>query len=207
MKRDARVLIEQAGRIGLHLPDAPAERLLAFEGLLRERAVRAGFISAADRDRIRERHLLDCLRAAGVVRPTDQAAYDLGTGAGLPGIVIASALPHLQVTLVERRSRRAAFCELVVERLALGNVRVAASSIEELVGRAEPADLCFARALAPLAGAWRLAERLLASSGRLVYFAGARARPPFEARGARLVEVVESSVLEASGPLVIMARQ
>src|SRR2546423_12839086 len=61
-------------------------QLRRYEALLRERAVPFGLIGAADRDRLWERHILDSLRGAVAVRANDVDAYDLGSGAGLPGI-------------------------------------------------------------------------------------------------------------------------
>src|SRR3990172_7871353 len=119
-----------------------------------------------DPDRLRRRHVLDCLRAASVVSSQDLDAYDLGSGAGLPGVVVAIARPDLRITLVEARRRRAAFLELAAQQLHLENVTVAAARLETLI---EPVDLCFARALAPLPRAWTLAEPLLRPGGRLVY--------------------------------------
>lgn len=197
-------LRSQARALGVRLSEESAERLVRLEALLQDRAVPAGMIAEGDLPRVRERHVLDCLRAAAVVASTDRTALDLGTGAGLPGLVIAIALPRLAVTLVDRRARRAAFCELAAERLGLGNVRVLVSPIEDL---REEADVCFARALAPLPEAWRLAEPQLREGGRLVYFAGRGAIGPFEAPGARCLSTVETPVLEGSGPLVIMGRQ
>jgi 16S rRNA G527 N7-methylase RsmG len=84
-------------------------------------------------------------------------------------VPLAIARSDLMFHLVEARTRRASFLELVVERLALANVKV-------VLARAEEAsilvDLCLARALAPPERAWQLASRLLAERGALVYWAG-----------------------------------
>ena len=200
---DPSLLEASAARLDVRLSPAQAASLLTLETLLLERAMPAGMIAKADLPRLRERHILDCLRAATVVRPEDRDAYDLGSGAGLPGLVLAVALPDLRMTLVEARRRRAAFLELAVERLGLRNAVVAVSRIEAL---SERVDLCFARALAPPEAAWRLAEPLLRSKGRLVVFAGEGAVGPFRAPGALVRETRSTSVLERAGPLVIMAR-
>lgn len=201
---ELRRLQEQASALGVTLSEDAAGRLVRFEALLAERAVPAGMIAASDAGRLRERHVLDCLRAATVVEPADRTALDLGSGAGLPGLVVAIALPDLAVTLVESRRRRAAFCELVAERLGLPNVAVLLARIEEVH---EQADVCFARALARLPVVWRLAEPLLRAGGRLVYFAGRGANGPFLAAGARCLSRVDAPVLAGSGPLIIMGRQ
>jgi 16S rRNA (guanine527-N7)-methyltransferase len=130
-------------------------------------------------------------------------AVDLGSGAGLPGLVVAIAVPSLSVTLAEVRQRRAAFLEFAVEQLGVANVTVAARRLEDLTGEV---DLCFARAFAPLPQAWTVAERLLGPGGRLVYFAGSGSDAPPGALGATVLEVREAPLLESAGPLVIMAR-
>jgi 16S rRNA (guanine527-N7)-methyltransferase len=200
---DPDVLRDQAAALGVDLSPAAAGTLLRFETLLLERAVPAGMIAESDAPRLRKRHVLDCLRAAGVVRLEDRTAMDLGSGAGLPGMVVAIAAPSLSVTLVEVRRSRAAFLELAAEQLGVANVTVAVRRLEGLTGEA---DLCFARAFASQSETWTVAERLLGPGGRLVYFAGAGSDAAFGAEGARVLEVREAPLLESSGPLVIMAR-
>ncbi|MGZ6544027.1 MAG: 16S rRNA (guanine(527)-N(7))-methyltransferase RsmG [Actinomycetota bacterium] len=191
------------GRLVLPLGDEQLDRLEAYERLLREHALPPGMISARDASRLRERHVVDSLRAAATVLPGDRTAYDLGSGAGLPGVVVAIARPELLVTLVESRRSRASFLELVVDRLGLSNTRVHVGRVEKLTVRV---DLCFARAFAGPAGSWRAAEPLLTSRGRLVYFAGAGFRPETVPEDVKST-LVTSSALARSGPLVIMSRQ
>jgi len=185
----------------VHLSASQAETLLRFERLLLDRALPFGMVASSDASRLRERHLLDSLRAAAEVDDA-AAAYDLGSGAGLPGIVIAIASPDLRVGLVESRLRRATFLESAVAELGLGNARVFVERAETLTATA---DMCFARAFAPLPEAWAAAERLLRPGGRLVYFAGVNTRLETPA-GARILKTRESPVLESAGPLVIMGR-
>jgi 16S rRNA G527 N7-methylase RsmG len=204
--RDARELKRQASALGADLDEERIRRLIAFERLLLERAIPLGAVARSDAGRIRERHILDCLRAAPSVRRAG-FVYDLGSGAGLPGIVVAIALPHVRVVLVDRRANRAALAELAVQKLGLPNADVFAGPVEEL---AEPADACLARAFAPLERSWASAERLLRPGGRLVYFGGldvVGAGSPTVPHGAVLEAVVRTPVLESAGPLVIMARQ
>jgi len=178
-------------------------QLEAFEDLIRERAVPLGMVAPTDVGRIRERHIQDSLRGASVVTDDDHTAYDLGSGAGLPGVVVAIARPQLRMTLVESRRPRAAFLQLVVDRLGLANSIVATVRVETL---SDPVDLCFSRAFARVGVAWAAAARLLNPAGRLVYFAGERfdvAELPTDAASS----LVTTSALARSGPLVIMSRQ
>lgn len=189
--------------LGLVLGAEEIDRLQTFEALVREFGIPLGVVAAADEGRLRERHVLDSLRAATVVAPTDRTAYDLGSGAGLPGVVVAVACPSLQVTLVESRRPRAAFLQLVVDRLDLPNANVSNERVEALT---EPVDLCFSRAFARVTIAWRAADRLLLPGGRLVYFAGERFEPSELPKDAAS-RFVTTSALARSGPLVIMSRQ
>jgi 16S rRNA (guanine527-N7)-methyltransferase len=192
----------------LHVKHDAWSRLRSYADLLVQRAIPTGLVAEADRDRVWERHIEDCLRATAAFRPGDRVAYDLGSGAGLPGIVLACALPDCTFRLVEPRRRAAAFLELAVERLSLANVEILIARAEELE---EPADIVTARAFAPLARAWAAAWRLLGPGGRLVYFAGegmtdpaARARSTVSPEPPAEVEVIER--VDSGAPLVIMSR-
>ena len=189
--------------LGLSFGPDKVGQLESFESLVRAHAIPLGMVATADEGRLRERHIQDCLRAAAVVRGADVTSYDLGSGAGLPGLVVAIACPSLQVTLVESRRPRAAFLQLAVERLGLANARVASVRVDTLT---EPADLCFSRAFTRVAKAWKAAEPLLVPNGRLVYFAGERFDPADLPKGIAST-MVTTSALARSGPLVIMSRQ
>jgi len=188
--------------LGVALSDEQVGLLGRFESLLRERAVPLGFVAAADESRLRERHIWDCLRAASVIRPDERTGYDLGSGAGLPGLVVAIACPWLEITLAESRRPRVAFLELALERLSLPNARVQAGRVQDLDDKV---DVCLARAFANAVSSWRIAEPLLAPGGRLVYFAGQGADSLQRSNGP-VVSLV-ASTLARSGPLVIMSRQ
>ena len=195
-------------RLGLSLQAAQLERLERFESLLRRHAPLLGLVSEDDLPRIFERHILDSLRAASEIAGGD--ICDLGSGAGLPGIPLAVALPHCSVVLCEAKRRRVAFLELAVEQLGLANAAVAPVRAEDLPERS--ADACTTRAFAPLEESWAAAWPVLRPGGRLVYFAGARLRD-LAARAAALdrpeppVSVDVVRVLANEAPLVIMARR
>jgi len=197
------ILLGQAAELGVALDASRAATLIRYEDLLTRRAVPFGAIARSDTTRIRERHILDCLRAAPLVHEVD-VACDLGSGAGLPGIVVAVAEPGVRVLLVESRAKRAAFLEFAVLELGLSNADVVVGRAEDL---SREVDACFARAFAPLPRAWSVAQGILRPGGRLVYFAGAEVRDPVVPEGAALEAVVRTAVLESAGPLVIMTRQ
>lgn len=166
-------------------------------------------VAKGDADRIYSRHILDSLAAGAVLRASDRTVYDLGSGAGLPGVVLAIAFPAARFVLVESRSRRAGFLELVVERLGLSNAEIAATRVEDLQ---DGGDVATARAFAPLERSWRLARPLLREGGRLVYFAGEGLDNP-ERRAREIAatdegggEVSVRRGLDSSATLVIMSR-
>jgi 16S rRNA (guanine527-N7)-methyltransferase len=145
------------------------DTLRAFERLLVERGVPAGFVSQGDAGRIWDRHILDSVRALDCLTAQDRTVADLGSGAGLPGIPLAIARPNVSMILVERHQRRVAFLEAAVLDLGLTNVHVIPGAIEDVELRV---DVCTARALADPVRAWQLAAPCLGEQGRLVYFAG-----------------------------------
>jgi 16S rRNA (guanine527-N7)-methyltransferase len=185
------------------LSESEAASLDSYERLLRERALPGRMIAAGDAGRLRERHLRDCLRAVELLRTGDRSAIDIGSGAGLPGVVVAIARPELMVTLVESRRSRAAFLDLVVDQLALRNTTVVHARIEDL---RIVADVCMARAFGSAASSWRAAEPHLRPRGRLLYWAGASCRASDVPPDLR-VEVVRAPSLAWSGPVVMMCRQ
>jgi 16S rRNA (guanine527-N7)-methyltransferase len=191
-----------AAAIDVPLDRRQLNRLNAYQDLLAARAVPMGIVSPTDASVLCERHILDSLRAANIV--LGPRVVDIGSGAGLPGIVVAIARPDATIYLVESRRRRAAFLELAVEQLELSNATPVAARIEEIAGAF---DTALARAFADARASWITADRVLRSGGRLVYFAGARfqAEPPSEA-GVRAEVVPPPRLLASSGPLVIMSR-
>ncbi|MDG4806917.1 16S rRNA (guanine(527)-N(7))-methyltransferase RsmG [Micromonospora sp. WMMD1120] len=157
----------------LDLAAAYAE-LLATDGVVR------GLIGPREAPRIWDRHLLNCAAVAELI-PAGATVLDVGSGAGLPGLVLAIARPDLTVTLIEPLARRTSFLIEVVERLGLArSVRVFRGRADEAAsgstGR-EPisGDVVTARAVAPLdrLAGWCLP--LAVRGGRLLALKGSSA--------------------------------
>ncbi|WP_223256314.1 16S rRNA (guanine(527)-N(7))-methyltransferase RsmG [Micromonospora endophytica] len=145
--------------------------LLATDGVVR------GLIGPREAPRIWDRHLLNCAAVAELV-PIGATVLDVGSGAGLPGLVLAIARPDLTVTLIEPLARRTAFLQEAVQALGLdGAVRVFRGRAEEATAGPEPVrgDVVTARAVAPLdrLAAWCLP--LAVPDGRLLALKGASA--------------------------------
>jgi 16S rRNA (guanine527-N7)-methyltransferase len=136
---------------------------------------------------------LNCA-VVGELIPPDARVIDIGSGAGLPGIVLAVARPDLSVILVEPLARRTAFLSEVVTALGLDRITVVRGRAEECVPkRGNPrfglADVVTARAVAPLdrLTAWCLP--LAAEGGRMLALKGESAEAEAEAHRQAVVRL------------------
>jgi 16S rRNA (guanine527-N7)-methyltransferase len=123
-----------------------------FADLLTREATVRGLIGPREVPRLWERHILNCAVITDLM-PPDSTVCDIGSGAGLPGIVLAIRRPDLRVTLVEPLLRRTTFLELAVSTMGLSNVHVHRGRAEELHGERKWAgrfDVVTSRAVAPM---------------------------------------------------------
>jgi 16S rRNA (guanine527-N7)-methyltransferase len=164
--------------------------ILATDGVTR------GLIGPREISRLWDRHLLNCAAVAELL-PDRGELVDIGSGAGLPGIVLAMLRPGLHVILLEPLLRRSVFLQECVPRLGLGNATVVRGRAEEMTG-AIKADVATARAVAPLgrlagwaAGVLKPGGQLLAIKGQAAAQELAAARPVLSRLGARSGEVIE----------------
>lgn len=164
--------------------------LLATEGVLR------GLIGPRETPRLWDRHLLNSAALASFV-PERATVCDVGSGAGLPGIVLAIARPDVHVTLLEPLLRRTTFLSEVVEELGLGDqVIVDRGRAEERHGR-ERYDVVTSRAVAPLDRLLRWSMPLVDRHGVLLAMKGSSAAEEVVAAGPVLAE------LGCAGPEVL----
>ena len=166
---------------------------IAFADLLVTDGVTRGLIGPREAPRIWDRHLLNCAAIAELV-PPQARVVDVGSGAGLPGIVLALARPDAAVALVEPLARRTAFLDEAVETLALTNVTVVRGRAEELVpprgrSRIEPADVVTARAVAPLDRLTTWCLPLVAVGGRLLALKGESAADEVDVHSAAIARL------------------
>jgi 16S rRNA (guanine527-N7)-methyltransferase len=166
-------------------------RMLAGPGVIR------GLLGPREVPRLWTRHVLNCAAVADLV-PRPSALIDLGSGAGLPGIVLALLLPDVQVTLLERMERRSLFLDECVQELGLRNAQVYRATAEEVAGKLA-ADVVTARAVAPLDRLAGLAAGLVRPGGLILAVKGAaaeeevaQARPVLRRLGMRDVAVVRA---------------
>lgn len=160
----------------------PSERLPlieAYAASLADAGTVRGLIGPREVPRLWERHLLNCA-VLGEAVPEDVSVCDIGSGAGLPGIVLAIARPDLEVTLVEPLLRRTTYLNEVVAELSLDNVEVVRGRADALHGR-RTFDVVTSRAVAPLDRLLEWSMPLVADAGLLVAMKGASALDEVEA--------------------------
>jgi 16S rRNA (guanine527-N7)-methyltransferase len=139
--------------------------------------------------------------------PERGTLVDIGSGAGLPGVVLAMLRPSLQVTLLEPLLRRSAFLEECAAELGLSNVTVVRARAEEKAAANIKADIATARAVAPLDRLVGWAAPLLRPGGELLAIKGQSAEEEISAAQAVLsrLGVRSAEVLQAGHGRVISA--
>jgi 16S rRNA (guanine527-N7)-methyltransferase len=159
-----------------------ADRLgvaVAFAGMLTTDGVTRGLIGPREAHRVWERHLVNCGLAADLLTEGVDVC-DVGSGAGLPGLVLAVRRPDLRVTLVEPLLRRTTFLQEAVDRLGLRNVEVTRARAEELHG-IRAFSVVTSRALAPLPRLLDWCMPLVREGGQLMAMKGASAAQELDA--------------------------
>ncbi len=183
---------EAAEIFGAALPLA-----VQYAGLLIGPGVERGLVGPAEAARVWDRHLLNCAVIAGLI-PVPCSVVDLGSGAGLPGIVLAMLLPDAEVTLLEPMARRVNFLAECVAALGLANAVVCRGRAEDMAGQLA-ADVVTARAVAPMDKLAVMAAGLARPGGLVLAIKGAgaadelgRAQPVLRQLAARDVELVRA---------------
>jgi 16S rRNA (guanine527-N7)-methyltransferase len=171
------------------------DRACRFASLLAGQGVERGLLGPREVPRLWERHLLNCAVVAELV-PPGSTVVDIGSGAGLPGIVLALLLPEVRVTLLEPMLRRTTFLGECVAELGLDNVTICRARAEDMAGKLN-ADVATARAVAPLgrlvtlaAGVIRPGGTILAVKGRDARAELGQAQPVLRRLGVRSAEVL-----------------
>jgi len=150
--RDALTVLKSgAAELGLSLSDAQLERLLGYLALIQKWNRVYNLTAVRDPQEMLTHHLLDSLTAvAPLVRHTHgqpAKVLDVGSGGGLPGIVLAICRPELDVSCVDTVGKKAAFIQQVAATLKLPNLRGIHARVETLTG---PFDVICCRAFASL---------------------------------------------------------
>jgi 16S rRNA (guanine527-N7)-methyltransferase len=158
-----------------------------YAEILTSAGVERGLLGPREADRIWDRHLFNCAAVSPLI-PSGDLVCDVGSGAGLPGIVIAITRPDLRMVLLEPLLRRTTFLGECVTELALHNVTVIRGRAEEYAGRMN-ADSVVARAVAPLERLAGWALPLLRPGGQLLAMKGETARAELDAAKEHLLQL------------------
>jgi 16S rRNA (guanine527-N7)-methyltransferase len=162
--RDADLLREGCDELGISLSASQHDALLRYLDLLYVWNRSAGLTTIARADAVRL-HLLDSLAAMDAI--ANGPCLDLGTGGGLPGVVLAVARPTLAFVLVESNRRKCSFLLEAVRSLGLSNVRVIESDYERFIPD-EPFPTVISRAFRPPAEFLAISRRYVAAHGKVV---------------------------------------
>ena len=164
------------------------DAIRAYAELLTTAGIERGLIGPREGERIWERHIFNCLPVTQLL-PQGASLFDIGSGAGLPGIVIALARPDLKMTLIEPLERRVEFLNEAVAAIAAGGVE-----IEVIRGRAQDvkksADFVTARAVAPMEKLKKMSWHMVKTGGSLLAMKGeSAANEMVGIKGAELHEI------------------
>ena len=164
---------------------------MAYAQLLATDGVVKGLIGPREVPRIWDRHIMNSAVVVSRV-PQDATVADIGTGAGLPGLVWAIARPDIHVTLVEPLLRRTVFLDQVVSDLGLDNVTVLRSRAEDVRGTF---DVVTARAVAALDKLARWCMPLVRPGGVLLAMKGQSAAEEVQTASATLHRLGATSIV------------
>lgn len=190
-------------------------RARRYADILATRGVEWGVIGPREVPRLWERHLLNCAVLTELIDADCATLADIGSGAGLPGIVLAMMLPDVRVTLIEPLERRVKFLTECLAELDVANASVVRSRAEDLTGKLS-VDVVTARAVAPLERLVPLAIGVARSGGMVLAIKGSSAAEELSraksvlrrtgTRGAEVLRVGHGKVDPATSVVRFFAR-
>lgn len=155
-------------------------RLEAYMSMLERWNAVYNLTAIREREAMRLHHLADCLAVVGPLRrelsamnggsTVSRRILDVGSGGGLPGVILALAEPSWQITCVDAVGKKAAFIQQVASELGLTNLKAVHSRVEKL--QLPPFDAVVSRAFASLGDFVRLTTHALASGGQWMAMKG-----------------------------------
>jgi len=205
-----RVTAAEPDRASLEAFFGPAfSQVDTFTAMLEAHGEERGLIGPRELGRLWSRHILN---SAAVVPylPGRGRIVDVGSGAGLPGIVVAVMLPEADVVLVEPMERRCAWLSEVVDTVGLANVTIRRGRADEFAGAVE-ADAVTSRAVASLAKLARWSFPLARVGGELVALKGRHVQAEIGPAGKVLrsfdatePEIIEATTLPGTEPTTVL---
>lgn len=157
-------------RLNLALVPETQQKLLDYMALVQKWSKVYNLTAVRDTDKMLTHHLLDSIAVVSHVM-TAKTILDVGSGAGLPGIPLALALPHVQVTLLDSNHKKAAFLNQAVIELKLGNAEVVCERVEKYQSK-QKFSFVISRAFSDLPEFVAMAGSLVAPGGALLAMKG-----------------------------------
>lgn len=183
--------------------DTSADQMRYFADLLSHEGLEQGLLGPREAGRIWSRHILNCWVLSEFLPEGVQVA-DVGSGAGLPGLVLAIGRPDLSLTLIESMARRCEWLQFCVEELGLDNVRICNARAEEFRGKQAFSHLT-ARAVGNLSTLLGWTAPLVKKHGTMLFLKGASVEAEIDKAKANYVfakqKVSLPEVLTVSTPL------
>lgn len=183
--------------------DTSADQMRYFADLLSHEGLEQGLLGPREAGRIWSRHLLNCWVLSEFLPESVQVA-DVGSGAGLPGLVLAIGRPDLSMTLIESMARRCEWLQFCVEELGLDNVRIRNARAEDLRGK-QAFSYLTARAVGNLSTMLGWTAPLVKKHGTMLFLKGASVEAEIDKAKANYVfakqKVSLPEVLTVSTPL------
>lgn len=206
----ARLLKEGAQALGVELNERQHEQLLDYVALLAKWNAVYNLTAIRDPRQMLIQHILDSLSILPhLPSRADAAVLDVGSGGGLPGIVLAIVRPDWQITLNDIVHKKSAFQSQAKAELGLTNLSVVTGRVESLrpgVEVPKKFDLIVSRAFADLADFVTLARHLVAEGGAIWAMKGVRPADEIERlpAGAKVLNTIRLTVpmLEAERHLI-----
>lgn len=183
--------------------DTSGDQMRYFADLLSHEGLEQGLLGPREAGRIWSRHLLNCWVLSEFLPEGVQVA-DVGSGAGLPGLVLAIGRPDLSMTLIESMARRCEWLQFCVEELGLDNVRIRNARAEDLRGK-QAFSYLTARAVGNLSTLLGWTAPLVKKQGTMLFLKGASVEAEIDKAKANYVfakqKVSLPEVLTVSTPL------
>ena len=167
---DARAHLQQGiEQLGLVFSDSQLDQTLAYMQMIQQWNKAYNLVGTSDALKLLEKHILDSLAIVPYV--TQGPVLDVGSGAGLPGIPLAIALPDISFTLLDSNGKKARFMRQAVMQLKLANVDIVQTRVEQYQTKSKP-NTVMSRAFAPLDKALKLLHDVCAPKGSVQIMLG-----------------------------------
>ena len=182
MRQD--MMAEKLKKNGLPNEERLARLLSDYLGLLQDWNQKMDLTAVLDEEEMADRHFMDSLTILKTKELEEaQTLLDVGTGAGFPGLVLALAMPDLQVTLMDAQQKRLRFLEAVCEKTGTKNVKLIHGRAEDYGKKPEMReiyDVAVARAVAPLNVLSELLLPFVRIGGKMICWKGPALRDELE---------------------------